>query len=84
MSTSAVQTLAALEGRCPVRGLKGLLAAVFLLAGGMKIYGLPMMVEEFEHMGLGRVVPLCHRHPGGRRRRHDPGAGVLLLSVRSF
>ena len=35
-------------------GLKGLLAAVFLLAGGMKIYGLPMMVQEFEHMGLGQ------------------------------
>lgn len=35
-------------------GLKGLLAAAFLLAGGLKIYGLPMLVEEFQHIGLGQ------------------------------
>ena len=35
-------------------GLKGLLAAVFLAAGGAKLYGVPMLVEEFEHMGFGQ------------------------------
>lgn len=35
-------------------GLKGLLAAVFVLAGGLKIYGLPLMVQEFGHIGLGQ------------------------------
>ena len=35
-------------------GLKGLLAAVFLAAGGAKLYGVPMLVEEFEHIGLGQ------------------------------
>jgi len=35
-------------------GLKSLLAAVFLAAGGAKLYGVPMLVEEFEHMGFGQ------------------------------
>lgn len=35
-------------------GLKGVLAAVFLAAGGAKLYGVPMLVEEFEHIGLGQ------------------------------
>jgi putative oxidoreductase len=35
-------------------GLKGLLAAVFVAAGGAKLYGVPMLVEEFEHIGLGQ------------------------------
>lgn len=34
--------------------LKGLLAAVFLSAGGAKIYGVPMMVENFQQIGLGQ------------------------------
>ena len=34
--------------------LKGLLAAAFLMAGGAKIYGVPMMVEEFQHIGFGQ------------------------------
>ena len=34
--------------------LRGLLALVFLGAGGAKLYGVPMMVQEFEHMGLGQ------------------------------
>src|SRR6059058_5246153 len=34
--------------------LKGLLAAVFLTAGGAKLYGVPMLVEEFQHIGLGQ------------------------------
>lgn len=34
--------------------LKGLLAAAFLSAGGAKIYGVPMMVENFEHIGFGQ------------------------------
>lgn len=41
--------------------LKGLLAAVFLLAGGLKIYGLPMMVENFQQMGFGQWF----RYPTG-------------------
>jgi uncharacterized membrane protein YphA (DoxX/SURF4 family) len=35
-------------------GLKGLLAAVFLAAGGAKLYGVPMLVEDFEDMGFGQ------------------------------
>ena len=34
--------------------VRGLLAFVFLSAGGAKLYGVPMMVEEFGHMGLGQ------------------------------
>ena len=34
--------------------VRGLLAFVFLGAGGAKLYGVPLMVEEFGHMGLGQ------------------------------
>jgi hypothetical protein len=34
--------------------LRGLLALAFASAGGAKLYGVPMMVDEFEHMGLGQ------------------------------
>jgi uncharacterized membrane protein YphA (DoxX/SURF4 family) len=34
--------------------VRGLLAFVFLGAGGAKLYGVPMMVAEFAHMGLGQ------------------------------
>ena len=34
--------------------VRGLLALVFLAAGGVKLYGLPMMVQEFDHIGLGQ------------------------------
>ncbi len=34
--------------------IRGLLALVFLAAGGVKLYGIPMMVQEFEHIGLGQ------------------------------
>lgn len=34
--------------------LKGLLAAVFLSAGGAKLAGAPMMVENFQHIGFGQ------------------------------
>ncbi|MBB5052369.1 putative membrane protein YphA (DoxX/SURF4 family) [Afipia massiliensis] len=34
--------------------LKGLLAAAFLSAGGAKILGVPMMVENFQQIGLGQ------------------------------
>jgi uncharacterized membrane protein YphA (DoxX/SURF4 family) len=34
--------------------VKGLLAAIFFAAGGAKLYGVPMMVETFEHIGLGQ------------------------------
>lgn len=34
--------------------LKGLLAAAFLSAGGAKLYGAPMMVENFQHIGFGQ------------------------------
>jgi putative oxidoreductase len=33
--------------------VKLLLAAVFLLAGGLKIYGLPRLVAEFQQIGVG-------------------------------
>ena len=32
----------------------GLLALAFVGAGGAKLYGVPMMVQEFEHIGLGQ------------------------------
>ena len=34
--------------------VRGLLALVFAGAGGVKLYGVPVMVEEFQHMGLGQ------------------------------
>jgi putative oxidoreductase len=34
--------------------VRGLLALVFASAGGAKLYGVPIMVEEFGHMGLGQ------------------------------
>lgn len=34
--------------------VRGLLALAFLSAGGAKLYGVPMMVQEFEHIGLGQ------------------------------
>jgi putative oxidoreductase len=34
--------------------VRGLLAVVFLAAGGAKLYGVPMLVEEFQHIGLGQ------------------------------
>jgi putative oxidoreductase len=34
--------------------IRGLLALVFASAGGAKLYGVPMLVEEFQHMGLGQ------------------------------
>ncbi|WOH50316.1 DoxX family protein [Bradyrhizobium sp. sBnM-33] len=33
---------------------RGLLAPAFLAAGGVKLYGVPMMVDEFHHIGLGQ------------------------------
>lgn len=34
--------------------VRGLLAFAFVGAGGAKLYGVPLMVEEFEQMGLGQ------------------------------
>lgn len=34
--------------------VRGLLALAFASAGGAKLYGVPMLVEEFQHMGLGQ------------------------------
>ena len=34
--------------------VRGLLALAFAAAGSAKLYGVPMLVEEFEHMGLGQ------------------------------
>jgi putative oxidoreductase len=34
--------------------VRGLLALAFVAAGGAKLYGVPMLVEEFEHIGLGQ------------------------------
>ncbi len=34
--------------------VRGLLALAFVGAGGAKLYGVPMMVQEFEHIGLGQ------------------------------
>lgn len=35
-------------------GVKLLLAAAFIAAGSVKLYGLPMMVQNFEQIGLGQ------------------------------
>lgn len=34
--------------------VRGLLALAFAAAGIAKLYGVPMLVEEFEHIGLGQ------------------------------
>jgi putative oxidoreductase len=34
--------------------IRGLLALAFVAAGGAKLYGVPMLVEEFQHIGLGQ------------------------------
>ena len=34
--------------------VRGLLALAFAAAAGAKFYGVPMLVEEFEHIGLGQ------------------------------
>lgn len=34
--------------------VKGLLALAFVAAGGAKLYGVPMLVEEFQHIGIGQ------------------------------
>jgi putative oxidoreductase len=34
--------------------VRGLLALAFMAAGGAKLYGVPMLVEEFQHIGLGQ------------------------------
>jgi putative oxidoreductase len=34
--------------------IRGLLALAFASAGGAKLYGVPMLVEEFQHIGLGQ------------------------------
>lgn len=34
--------------------VRGLLALAFAAAGSAKLYGVPMLVQEFEHMGLGQ------------------------------
>jgi putative oxidoreductase len=43
--------------RWTVAGLwvvRALLALTFVAAGGAKLYGVPMLVEEFHHIGLGQ------------------------------
>jgi uncharacterized membrane protein YphA (DoxX/SURF4 family) len=34
--------------------VKGLLALAFVAAGSAKLYGVPILVEEFQHIGLGQ------------------------------
>ncbi|WP_044589600.1 DoxX family protein [Bradyrhizobium sp. LTSPM299] len=34
--------------------VRGLLALAFAAAGAAKLYGVPMLVEEFQHIGLGQ------------------------------
>ncbi|MGY4282519.1 putative oxidoreductase [Bradyrhizobium sp. LM2.7] len=34
--------------------VRGVLALVFVAAGGAKLYGVPILVEEFQHIGLGQ------------------------------
>src|SRR5580704_17946444 len=34
--------------------VRALLALAFAAAGGAKLYGVPMLVEEFQHIGLGQ------------------------------
>jgi len=34
--------------------VRGLLALAFAGAGGAKLYGVPMLVQEFQHIGLGQ------------------------------
>src|SRR5882757_2380230 len=34
--------------------VRGLLALAFAAAGGAKLYGVPILVEQFQHIGLGQ------------------------------
>ena len=34
--------------------VRGVLAFAFVAAGGAKLYGVPMLVDEFQHIGLGQ------------------------------
>ncbi|AOO79536.1 DoxX family protein [Bosea vaviloviae] len=53
MSLTHVETVPRWR-RIGLWSLKVLLAAVFFAAGGAKLAGVPMMVESFEHLGLGQ------------------------------
>ena len=53
MSSAAIQTTPRWKS-VSVWALKALLALAFLAAGGAKLSGAPMMVETFEHIGLGQ------------------------------
>ena len=53
--------------------VRGLLALAFVAAGGAKLYGVPMLVEEFQHIGLGQ----CFRYVTGGLE--IMGAILLLL-----
>jgi uncharacterized membrane protein YphA (DoxX/SURF4 family) len=53
MSSAAIQTTPRWKS-ISVWTLKALLALAFLAAGGAKLSGAPMMVETFEHIGLGQ------------------------------
>ncbi|CAN7554390.1 DoxX family protein [Bosea sp. LjRoot9] len=53
MSLTHVETVPRWR-RIGLWSLKVLLAAVFLAAGVAKLAGVPMMVENFEHLGLGQ------------------------------
>lgn len=59
--------------------VKGLLAAIFFVAGGAKLYGVPMMVENFEHIGLGQWF----RYVMGSLEIAG-GVAILLPSIAAF
>ena len=59
--------------------VKGLLAAIFFAAGGAKLYGVPMMVENFEHIGLGQWF----RYVTGLLEVAG-GIAILLPSITAF
>lgn len=53
MSVTEIQTVP-LWRRIGLWGVKILLAAAFLSAGGLKLVGFPMMVDNFAQIGLGQ------------------------------
>lgn len=53
MSSATIQATSRWKS-ISVWGVKTLLALAFLAAGSAKLYGVPMMVESFEHIGFGQ------------------------------
>jgi uncharacterized membrane protein YphA (DoxX/SURF4 family) len=71
MAVSEVQ-IASRGARAALWVVKILLAVVFVGAGGAKLVGVPMLVQEFEHIGFGQWL----RYLTGAL---EAGGGIAIL-----